>query len=137
TNLISMTVIILCFLMQLVQILILMILISLLMVFLIFTTPMISSFKGKNYLSQVQNFAYFVKFVIVLLILPLVATAFESVQNSFIIRYRHDKVYDLVENRYTFGVQDSSSNYFSDMGTDNYIAVKEELAEKGKLFEQS
>ncbi len=137
TNLISMTVIILCFLMQLVQILILMILISLLMVFLIFTTPMISSFKGKNYLSQVQNFAYFVKFVIVLLILPLVVTAFESVQNSFIIRYRHDKVYDLVENRYTFGVQDSSSNYFSDMGTDNYIAVKEELAEKGKLFEQS
>ena len=137
TNLISMTVIILCFLMQLVQILILMILISLLMVFLIFTTPMISSFKGKNYLSQVQNFAYFVKFVIVLLILPLVVTAFESVQNSFIIRYRHDKVYDLVENRYTFGVQDSSSNYFSDRGTDNYIAVKEELAENGKLFEQS
>ncbi|MCI5774567.1 MAG: hypothetical protein MR210_08400 [Erysipelotrichaceae bacterium] len=136
-NLISMIVIAGCFLIQLLQMLIFMMIISLLMYLLIFYTPIMSSFKGRNYLSQVQNFAYFVKFVIVLLILPLVTTTFESVQNLFIIRYRHDKVYELLENRYAFGVQDSSSAYFADIGTDNYIAVKEKLAENGQLFEQS
>ena len=137
SNIVSMGVTILSFVIQLAQIIFFMLIISLLMYFLIFYTPIMSSFKGRNNLSQVQNFAYFIKFVIVLLILPLVVTTFDSVQNLIIIRYRHDKVYDVLKGRYTFGVQDSSSNYYADMGTDNFIAVSEELAHNGKLFEQS
>ncbi|MEG0393258.1 hypothetical protein [Anaerorhabdus sp.] len=58
-----------------------------------------------------------------------------NTKDLFVMWNRYDKVLASLEGYYTFGVQGASSKYSSDIGNDNYIALRDFLANDGNLFE--
>lgn len=136
TNLMTFMTVSIITLVELLQMLTFSLCISLFVYLIIRYTPIMASIKGQNSLDEVQRLAYFVKFLAVFLILPLLSNTLLSVKNYVIMTSRHDRVFHSLENQYSFGTQGSSEKYQEDMGTKNYVALRNELARDGNLFEQ-
>lgn len=122
---------------ELLQLVLFSLVVSSLIFLIIFYTPIISSLKGSNYLDEVQYISYFIKFFVVFLIIPIISSTINNVASLIKMNIRHDSVYESLENQYSFGVQGSSGKYMSDLGKENFITLRDELAENGKLFEFS
>lgn len=128
------TILIITFL-QIAQFFVLTLFVSIINYFIIVFTPITKSIKGENKLSEVQTIAYFAKTFAIFMIIPLLSTTLMNTKDLFVMWNRYDKVLASLEGYYTFGVQGASSKYSSDIGNDNYIALRDFLANDGNLFE--
>lgn len=136
TNIMSLIIISTITLLELIQFLFISLFISMLLYLVIHYTPIMASVKGYNNLDEVQYLSYFIKFLVVFLIIPILPATIQSVAKLAKITIRHESVYSSLQNQYTFGIQGSSSKYMNDLGTENYISLRNDLAENGRLFEQ-
>ena len=137
TNLVSVQTILYVVAAEFFQLIVISIIISVIIMLIIHYTPLVESINGQNNLQEVQVFAFFVKFISVFLILPLLAPTVEGVYNLVVMTSKYDAVIETLSNRYSFGTQGVSVEYESDIGEENYIRLRDELAENGNLFEQS
>ena len=118
------------------QLFLMMILMSLLLYLIISCVSIMTSLKGKNHLDEVEMAAYAIKFSMAFLIVPVIVTSCESISDLFLINSRKDHVENLVKNYYLFD-RETYSEYSQDMGSKNYIALRDDLVWNNGLFDQS
>ncbi len=98
--------------------------------------PVTKAVKGENKLSDLQIFTYIVKFIVIVVIIPIIGSTFEEAKNFIIINYRYNHVYEKLENYYYFGSQGFSQEYDRDIGTENFIELRDKLVKEDGLFSQ-
>lgn len=121
---------------QCAQLFLTMTLISMVMYLIISSIPIMISYKGKNQLDEVELIAYAVKILICFLLIPITVPSYLSVCGLFTSNIREEHVRGLLNNYYVFS-SETFSTYSQDIGSQNYIAVRDDLIWNNGLFDQS
>ncbi len=121
-----------CFILQFLQLFLLQIITSIIIYLIIKTIPIKTYLKGKTNLKEVFSIAFVSKVVIGFIIIPMIIPTFINIKNLYQISTRNKKVQEKLENIYFFGTQ-LYSNYFEDIGSDNFIALHDYLSENNEL----
>ena len=104
------------------------------LVIIIASVPSFSASKGKNYLQEIQFIGYAAKYIIALLLLPIIIPHLDTAQNLLIMMSNHDKALQVYENKYRFGTQ-VPSGWIRDIGTQNVINLYDDIAKDTGMFQ--
>lgn len=137
SNILSLLIILKIFMLEVLQMILLTLGVSIVIYYIILYTPITKSIKGENKLSEVQIIVYLTKVFAIFMIIPILASTFNNTRNLLIMWSRYEEAKASLVSYYSFGIQGASSKYERDIGTENYIALRDKLASNGNLFEQS
>ena len=116
------------------QLLLMVEVLSLSVVIIIASIPTFSGSKGKNYLQEIQFIGYAAKYVVTLLLLPMVLPHLDTVENLIIMMTHHDRAFEMYENKFRFGSQ-VASNWVTDIGSDNIVNLYNDIANETEMFQ--
>ena len=122
---------------EMIQMVLLIVLVSFIIYMVIKYIPITLEVKGHNNLNEVWKVAYIIKIIIITIILSSIVTTIDNSYKLLKMTIRKDNVIDSLDNQYVFGTLKSSLEYDMDIGKENYIRLKEYLADNNILFEQS
>ena len=95
--------------------------------------PMIASSKGKNYLDEVLFLGFIGKFVVTLILIPLILPNISNIKQVSTMVKNHDQAYRQYDHMYRFGSQVASA-WVTDMGSENVIRLYDDIASHTGMF---
>ncbi len=108
-------------------------LVSLGLILMIYAFPVTSSEKGKTNLRELYYMALLVKLAAACYVLGQLVYTVPELHSYKVMRRHREAAEAVLENRYAFG-NERASSYFSDIGTENYTALRDELIRENDYF---
>ncbi len=118
---------------QWIQIIVLVQGLSLGLLVIIASIPLVTSSKGKNYLDEILFLGYIGKFIVTLIMVPLILPNINHGKDLMTMLNRHDQIYEQYDHTYRFGTQVASA-WVTDMGSENVINLYNDLVKETNLF---